>query len=84
MLFRTVGLGLLGLLAILAKFCPAYSLLEQRQKYPVILGKIIIKSSKICQNNLANKEKSFIYNLEVHKLVMPLFVLEKSVQGSYN
>ena len=83
MLFRTVGLGLLGLLAILAKFCPAYSLLEQRQKHPVILGKII-KSSKICQNNLANKEKSFIYNLEVHKLVMPLFVLEKSVQGSYS
>ena len=83
MLFRTVGLGLLGLLAILAKFCPAYSLLEQRQKYPVILGKTI-KSNKICQNNLANKEKSFIYNLEVHKLVMPLFVLEKSVQGSYN
>ena len=82
-LFRTVGLGFLGPLAILAEFCPAYSLPEQRQKDPLILRKII-KSNKICQNNLANKEKSFICNLVVHKLVMPSFALEKSVQGSYN
>ena len=82
-LFRIVYLGFLGPLAILAEFCPAYSLPEQRQKDLVILGKII-KSNKICQNNLVNKKKGFIYNLVVHKLVMPSFVLEKSVQGSYD
>ena len=82
-LFRTICLEFLGSLVILAKFCPAYNLPEQRQKDLVILDKII-KLNKICQSNLANKEKGFILNQVVHKLVMPLFVLEKSVQGSYN
>ena len=77
-LFRTVCLGFLGPFAILAEFSPAYCLPEQRQKDPVILGNII-KSNKVCQNNLANKEKGFIYNLVVHKLVVSSFVLEKSV-----
>ena len=82
-LFRTVCLGFLGPLAIPSKFCPACSLPEQRQKDPVILGKII-KSNIISQNNLSNKKRGFIHNLVIHKLVMPSFVLEKSVQGSYS
>ena len=82
-ILRTIFLGFLGPLAILVKFCPACNLPEQRQKGPVIFGKII-KTNKICQNNLTNKSKGFTHNPLVHKLVMPWFVLEKSVQGSYN
>ena len=81
--FRIVCLGFLGPLAILSEFYPTYSLPEQRQKEPVILIKKI-KSNKISQNDLTNKEKGFIYSLVVHKLVMPSFVIEKYVQGSYD
>ena len=82
-LFRTICLGFQGPLAILAKFFLAYSLPEQRQTDPVILRKII-KSNKICQNNLANKDNGFIHNLVVHMLVILSFFLEKSVQEGYN
>ena len=45
------------------------------------MGKLI-KLNQICQNNFADKEKGFIHNLVVHKLVMPAFVTEKFIQGS--